>query len=442
MTGSNWNSENTVSASQVVTATGEQTLTASFADLPWGTKVYYSLMLVNGTAESATTNWPNVNVAGSNVFYNKAFELQDNSTYTWIGGSAGVWNVPANWERTTAGSLAPTQPAGYPVFGSTAVFATAESAGPITVTVPATAGTTRYSNENRWWVSNLNLDGMHEELVFTSEDKTAANCRFSVYSVIANQTYNRLVFDDCNVWLYRPENLGAATPDENGENFALTFTGRSVAWFDQLTPKSRPGFKVRIEDGASVTASGGIYGGTTAQPPAVIEIDDTSLTVNNKIEPDNGNAYNGAWVRLMGTNATLVASYFQPKNANSTNVVEFVIPVGGYKAVPVRLTHGTYVLGGDTAKAPMTFSVSTESPGLGSVSGKYGIQLLQSPGGVNAANVRFEDVRPNYCGFFFKDADGNAYADAAAIEAAGKTAAQITQIWYRPPPQATVLIVK
>ena len=35
--------------------------------------------------------------------------------------------------------------------------------------------------------------------------------------------------------------------------------------------------------------------------------------------------------------------------------------------------------------------------------------------GVNAANVRFEDVRPNYCGFFFKDADGNAYADAAAI---------------------------
>ena len=442
MTGSNWNSENTVSASQVVTATGEQTLTATFPDSPWGTKVYYSLMLVNGTAESATTNWPNVNVAGSNVFYNKFVELQDNSTYTWIGGSAGVWNVPANWERTTAGSLAPTQPAGYPVFGSTAVFATAESAGPITVTVPATAGTTRYSNENRWWVSNLNLDGMHEELVFTSEDKTAANCRFSVYSVIANQTYNRLVFDDCNVWLYRPENLGAATPDENGENFALTFTGRSVAWFDQLTPKSRPGFKVRIEDGASVTASGGIYGGTTAQPPAVIEIDDTSLTVNNKIEPDNGNAYNGAWVRLMGTNATLVASYFQPKNANSTNVVEFVIPVGGYKAVPVRLTHGTYVLGGDTAKAPMTFSVSTESPGLGSVSGKYGIQLLQSPGGVNAANVRFEDVRPNYCGFFFKDADGNAYADAAAIEAAGKTAAQITQIWYRPPPAATVLIVK
>ena len=61
---------------------------------------------------------------------------------------------------------------------------------------------------------------------------------------------------------------------------------------------------------------------------------------------------------------------------------------------------------------------------------------------MNAANVRFEDVRPNYCGFFFKDADGNEYADAAAIEAAGKTAAQITQIWYRPPPQATVFIVK
>ena len=441
MTGNNWNNEKTVSASQVVTAPGVQTLTATFPDSPWGTKFYYSLMLVNGLAENATTNWPNENVAGKNVFYNKSIELQDNSTYTWIGGSSGVWNVPANWERTAAGSLSATDFAGYPVFGSTAIFATADGDGPITVTVPAAAGTTRWNNETRWWVSTLNLDGMHEELIFTSEDIAAANCRFTIYSIVAGQTYNRLTFDGCNVWLYRPENLGAATPDENGENFALTFTGRSVAWFDQLTPKSCPGFKVRIEDGANVTASGGIYGGTTAQPPAVIEIDDTSLTVNNKIEPDNGNAYNGAWVRLMGTNATLVASYFQPKNANSTNVVEFVIPTGGYNAVPIQTTHNTYVLGSDTTKAPMTFRVSKDSPGLESI-GSRGIQFLQSPGGINAANVRFEDVKPRYNGFFFKDADGNEYADAAAIASAGKTADQITQIWYRGPARPLTIVLR
>ena len=438
MTGNNWNSENTVAASQVVTATGEQTLTASFADSPWGTKVYYSLMLVNGTAESAVTNWPNVNVAGSNVFYNMAFELQDNSTYTWIGGSAGVWNVPANWQLTTAGSLSATDYAGYPVFGSAAIFATAEGDDPITVTVPATAGTTRYGNETRWWVSALNLDGMHEELVFTSEDKTAANCRFSVYSVIANQTRNRLTFDDCNVWINGVNNAGATAADANGENLTVTMTGGTTAQFNGFTA-NRPGVKVRVEDGATLNA-GGLTGGSAAPPP-VLEIDGGTVTAG-KLEPDTWSSVNGTMVRLVGAGSAFTPQWLQLKYATSTNVFEFVVPVGGYTAVPVRFTSTSNKFPNNTNAAKMTLRVPAESPGLASVSRKNGIQLVQSPGGVNAANVRFEDVRPNYCGFFFKDADGNAYADAAAIEAAGKTAAQITQIWYRPPPQATVMIVK
>ncbi len=438
MTGNNWNSENTVSASQVVTATGEQTLTATFPDSPWGTKVYYSLMLVNGTAESATTNWPNVNVAGSNVFYNKAFELQDNSTYTWIGGSAGMWNIPANWQLTTVGSLAPTDHAGYPVFGSTAVFATDEGDDPVTVTVPASAGTTRYGNETRWWVSNLNLDGMHSELVFTSEDKTAANCRFSVYSVIANQTYNRLTFDDCNVYMNTTKDIGATAADANGENLTVTMTGGTTAQFNGFTA-NRPGVKVRVADGATLNA-GGLTGGSAAPPP-VLEIDGGTVTAG-KLEPDTWSSVNGTMVRLVGAGSMFTPQWLQVKYTTSTNVFEFVVPVGGYTAVPVRFTSGSNKFPNNTNDAKMTLRVPKESPGLGSVSRSAGIPLLQSPGGVNAANVRFEDVRPNYCGFFFKDADGNAYADAAAIEAAGKTAAQITQIWYRPPPQATVFIVK
>ena len=89
----------------------------------------------------------------------------------------------------------------------------------------------------------------------------------------------------------------------------------------------------------------------------------------------------------------------------------------------------------------MTLRVSKDSPGLGSI-GSRGIQLLQSPAGINAANVRFEDVKPNRNGFFFKDADGNEYADAAAIEVAGKTADQITQIWYRGSSRPLCIIVR
>lgn len=443
MTGNNWNTENTVSDSVVVTEPGTYSLTGDFTASPWGTRVYYSLMLVNGTAESAITNWPNVNVAGSNVFYNKSIELQDNSTYTWVGGSTGVWNVPANWDRTTAGSSAATQPAGYPVFASTAIFATAQGDGPITVTIPATQGTTRYSNENRWWVSNLNLDGMREELIFTSENIAAANCRFTVFRATGNQTWNRLTFDGCNVYMDQTGNLGASAADANGENAVLRCTGGTTAAFNQINVNSKPGFKFLVEDGATATASGGIYGGSNSGAnPCVLEIDDTAVTTSNKIEPDNANSINGMVFRLKGTNATLTASYFQPKYATSTNVIEFVVPVGGYNAVPVRTTHNTYVLGTDTTKAPMTIRVSKDSPGLGSVSRSRGIQLVQSPGGVNAANIRFVDVKPRLNGFFFKDEDGNEYADAAAIEQAGKTAAQIKQIWYRPAPTGFMLFVR
>ena len=441
MTGNNKDSENTVSASQVVTSTGKQTIMGDFSNRPWGgDKVYYSLMLVNGTAESATTNWPN---ASGQVFYNKSIELRDESTYTWIGGSVGMWNDDANWEITVVSSIAPTQTAGYPVLGSTAIFATEEGDGPITVTVPATQGATIYSNERCWMVNNLNLSGMHEELVFTSEDKTAADCRFYVWQVIANQTYNRLTFDDCNVYMNTTKDIGATAADANGENAVMRFAGGTTAAFNQINVSSRPGFKFIVEDGATVpTCTGGIYGGSTsATVPVVLEIDNTAVTTGNKVEPDNTSAYNGMVIRLSGANATLSASYMQPKNAASTNVIEYVIPSGGYSAAPVQTTHNTYVLGSDTTKAPMTFRVSKDSPGLKSI-GSRGIQLLYSKGGINAANVRFEDVKSSVNGFFFKDADGNAYADAAEIEAAGKTASQITQIWYRPPRRPLVILVR
>lgn len=437
MTGGNWNSENTVSASQVVTSPGEQTLTATFPDSPWGTKVYYSLMLVNGTAESATTNWPNVNVAGSNVFYNKSFDLSDNSTYTWVGGSAGVWNVPANWERTTVGTLAATQPAGYPVFASTALFATAEGDDPITVTVPAAAGTTRYSSETRWWVSTLNLDGMHEELIFTSEDIAAANCRFTIYSIVADQTYNRLTFDGCNVYMDVTGNLGATAADANGENFTITMTDGTTAQFNGFKA-NRPGVKVRVEDGATLNA-GGLNGGSAAPPP-VLEIDGGTVTAG-KLEPDTNNTQNGTTIRLVGTSSVFTPQWLQVKYTTSTNVFEFVVPSGGYTAVPVRFTSSSNKFPNNTTDAKMTLRVSKDSPGLGSI-GSRGIQLLQAPGGINVSNIRFEDVKPNRSGFFFKDADGNEYADAAAIEAAGKTADQITQIWYRGSSRPLCIIVR
>ena len=162
---------------------------------------------------------------------------------------------------------------------------------------------------------------------------------------------------------------------------------------------------------------------------------------SRKLEPDTNNSLNGTTIRFAGTNATLTAQWFQVKYTTSTNVIEFAIPVGGYNAVPIQLTNASMAFPNNSNAAQMTLRVSKDSPGALSI-GSRGIQLVQSPGGVNAANVRFEDVKTKYNGFFFKDADGNEYADAAAISAAGKTADQITQIWYRSPAKPFIIYVQ
>ena len=283
---------------------------------------------------------------------------------------------------------------------------------------------------------NLNLTGMHEPLVFTSEDKTAADCQFRIWQIIANQADNRLVFDDCNVYLNSIKDVGASAADANGENFTITLTGGTTAQFNGFSA-NRPGVKVRVEDGATLNA-GGLSGGTAAPPP-VLEIDGGTVTAG-KLEPDTWGGY-GTMVRLVGAGSVFTPQWLQLKYATSTNVFEFVVPVGGYTAVPVQFTSGSNKFPNNTNDAKMTLRVSKDSPGLASIPGR-GIPLLQSAGGINAANVRFEDVKAKYNGFFFKDADGNKYADAAAIAEAGKTAAEIKEIWYRSERKGFAIIMR
>jgi hypothetical protein len=431
MTGFDKNNENTVSASQVVLAPGVKTLTASFPDVPWGKVVNYSLMLVNGTAENAVTNWP---CTSGEAFYDKWFKLTDNSKYTWVGGNSGIWNVPANWTlATNAGSLAPTGYAGYPVCGSTAVFATAAGAGTVTVTIPAAQGSSYDGNEYCWIASTLDMGGMHEPLVFTSEDKTASGCRFRVLALTADKNYNRLVFDGCNFYTVNDlfQDKGAASADENGANFTVTFTGGSIGnGIGRLNVGKCPGARTIVEGGTALSTSSELWSGTTGKPESVFSVDNSTVTFGNKVEFDSYNQYFGSVMRLSGAGANVTALYFHTKYAASTNVVEFVIPSGGYSAVPILSTSTANMFPNVLAGASLTLRVAADSPGLKNIP-RRGIQLVQSAAGINAANVKFEDVKPNKCGFFFKDADGNEYTDAAAIEAAGKTPDEIKEIWYR-----------
>ena len=163
MTGPGWNTENTVSATSNLTATGVHSFTLDYADVPWGTSVYVSFLLVNGTEQNAITNGPYT--ANGQAFYNKYVTFQDNSTYTWIGGAAGDWNDPTKWELTTKGGAAGETPAGYPVYGSAAYFKTNIA---VTVAIPATAGTSVSGGTPCWYVGSLNMSNMSAPLTFVS----------------------------------------------------------------------------------------------------------------------------------------------------------------------------------------------------------------------------------------------------------------------------------
>ena len=148
----------------------------------------------------------------------------------------------------------------------------------MTVTVPATEGTTTVSGGvPSWTVSNLNLTNMDAPLVIASGLQGQTSVFYVSGGIVATRTSNRLVFDNCLGQLSTIKNVGATTYDtENGGNLVVTFTGGAVATFSSLEP-NYPGVKIRIEDG-SLVKCGNISGGSSnTSYPAVIEIEDAEL---------------------------------------------------------------------------------------------------------------------------------------------------------------------
>ena len=399
-----------ISATKVVTGTGEQTITADFSALPWGTKYYYGLMMVSGTAEEAVTNGPFT--ASGEIFSNKSFELQDNSTYTWVGGATGVWNDAGNWERTAAGSNATTLYAGYPVYGSTAVFATNVQ---VTVTIPATEGTTTVSGGvPSWAVSNVNLTNMDAPLVFTPGPQGQTSIFYIAGSIVASRTSNRLVFDNCLCQLPKLQDTGAnAYNAENGGNLVVTITGGSEAWFSSIEP-NYPGVKLRIEDG-SLVKSGTICGGSgNTSYPAVIEIEDAELRSTGYIQPDY-RGIGGTVFRFLGRNPKLLSSHYATKYADTPSVFEFVVPAGGYYTPPLHF-YGDTILASGGNKA-IQLRVSADSPALATgVGTTTRFVNAKIAAGSSTARVDF-DLPTGVTTSTYTDANGNADGYVVTIPA-------------------------
>ena len=403
----------TVAGFVPVTSSGTKTVVGDFSDLPWGSRVYYSLMLVNGTEANAVTNTFNPNA------YN---DLQDNSTYTWIGGASGVWNDPTQWNRTTAGNLASEQPAGYPVFGSTAAFAEAAGNDPVTVTIPATPGTSviestppgtsEKSTAPCWVIATLNYDNMKIPLTFTSETTD-----WTSHLHIRRQTQNaavNLTFDHCAVWIEQQRFLGANSVDANGKNSIYTFTSGTVADWSTIYPE-RPGVAIRVKDGAWLKVGAiGMCGVSDADHPPVFEVEDAELRCAGPLTPDS-NGTSGALYRLLGSHPKLEFVSCQTAKDNSTDVVEFFVPVGGYTEPPLHFWGDAVI--NSSGKANLTLRIAADSPALSAgvatttrfVNGKVA-------DGATAPKVAF-DLPTGVTTSTFTDPNGNADGYVVSIPA-------------------------
>jgi hypothetical protein len=419
MTGSGRTAENDIMASQEVTSTGDQTIELDFSDKPWGTTYYWSLKLVNGTDEEAVTNWPYA--SNGDAFYNKSFTIQDNSTYTWIGGASGVWTNAACWS-CTAGNLAATHPAGYPVAGSTAAFAEAAGNDPVTVTIPATSGTSvaestppgtsAKSTAPCWVIATLKFADMKVPLTFTSETTD-----WTSHLHIRGQTQNaavNLTFDHCAVWINQQRSLGAQSVDADGKNSIYTFTHGTVADWSSIYPE-RPGVAIRVKDGAwLIVGNISSCGVSDVDHPPVIEVEDAELRCAGSLTPDSYGT-SGALYRLLGSHPKLEFMSCQTAKDNSTDVVEFLVPAGGYVEPPLHFW-GNEVLN-SSGKTNLTLRIAADSPALSAgvatttrfVNGKVA-------DGATAPKVAF-DLPTGVTTSTFTDPNGNADGYVVSIPA-------------------------
>lgn len=420
MTGSGRTAENDIMASQEVTSTGTQTIELDFSDKPWGTTYYWSLKLVNGTDEEAVTNWPYA--SNGDAFYNKSFTVQDNSTYTWIGGASGVWTNTACWNRTTVGNAAATHPAGYPVAGSTAAFAEAAGNDPVTVTIPATPGTSVIESTSPgtsakstapcWVIATLKFADMKVPLTFTSETTD-----WTSHLHIRGQTQNvavNLTFDHCAVWINQQRFLGAQSVDADGKNSIYTFTHGTVADWSVIYPE-RPGVAIRVKDGAWLTVGNiNTCGVGDVDHPPVIEVEDAELRCAGPLTPDS-NGTSGALYRLLGSHPKLEFKSCQTAKDNSTDVVEFLVPAGGYTEPPLHFWGDAVI--NSSGKANLTLRIAADSPALSAgvatttrfVNGKVA-------DGATAPKVAF-DLPTGVTTSTFTDPNGNADGYVVSIPA-------------------------
>lgn len=365
-----------VAESKEAVSAGTISFTRSFANEDFGKVWYARIEIVNAEGDH---EWVT-------AFPDKEFTPINNATFTWVSDVAEGWfDDSSSWTSKTDD--------GYPVLGSTAIFAAGQRA------VVKLRGNAK--------VKDFNTTAKNLDITFRGEGETMPTLSMTDQRgdyLWGNDGGNNATTVTIDHVSYNP-NVGAAWP-KWGKNVAVIFkNGATWSLGCGLEPYFNEGSLLSVESGASVSATS-FHGGRNGE----LRVDNGTLVFGDYANAAQGGAAERFVIR--GTN-----SLFQVKG-NFSHSCTFLFDVpGSLVRTPVVMDRAF------PASGTVTITVPTARNAAIRKAPKQEITLLSAPS-IKVGQIVFGTPARDKDYFYFAESeakDAVQYRTAAEATASGKT---------------------
>ena len=260
--------------------------------------------------------------------------VTDNSTYTWVGGAAGVWTNAACWATSGEGA------AGYPSAESTVTF-TADTTAAITIDSDAGAKEINFSANGLDITFRGTSSAIKLSTKITSFTGTGSSLTIDALTMPSMGRDLSIGGVSNKVSIVGGSSVSVAGFTSSGTDATLVLSGSSTYTPEGNTQLTGSGFRILIDNGRFDGWNGAMFNG-----------EDFYLRIAGK----NGNMYSRSGITF-----------------KKACTIEYMIPEGGFSSSPISVGNGK---GPIKPEAMATIKISPESPMLKLGKAANGLYML------------------------------------------------------------------
>lgn len=260
--------------------------------------------------------------------------VTDNSTYTWVGGAAGLWSNPACWVTSGEGA------AGYPSAESTATF-TADTTAVVSLSSDAGAKEINFSANGLDITFRGTSSAIKLSTKITSFTGTGSSLTIDALTMPSMNGHLSIGGVSNKVSIVGGSSVSVKDFTGSGTDATLVLSGSSTYNPQGNTQLTGSGFRILIDNAT-------FYGWNKTE----FNGEDFYLRIAGK----NGNMYSRAGITF-----------------KKACTIEYVIPEGGYSSSPIKVDNGNVPI---TPEAMATIKISPESPMLNLGKAANGLYML------------------------------------------------------------------